>query len=253
MAKAMITFVICILMIFQDIMAKPMEEDDAPVRQESIWPNGVVPYTIVSKYEQSEVDIIKDAMDKITKRTSLNGEECIVFKQRDSEENFIQIYHTEGSFVVLGNEEPNAEPNNKCYSRVGMTGKGQPVALGKKCITQGTVMHILLHTLGLWHEESRADRDKYIDIDWSNIQDSHAGNFEALNIEQFDMPYDYDSIMHSTSTSFAKDKKNPTLIPRGDATIGQRIYLSANDINKIRKLYGCKGEKKVVIARPFSV
>ena len=55
--------------------------------------------------------------------------------------------------------------------------------------------HELAHTLGFWHEQSRSDRDSYIQINWANIQDGEADQFYAHNEANHYGPCDFDSVM----------------------------------------------------------
>jgi hypothetical protein len=65
---------------------------------------------------------------------------------------------------------------HRCWSYVGRFGGPQIVALqppdknGPNCLGgEGRSIHELLHALGIFHEQSRADRDQYIDVKFENI------------------------------------------------------------------------------------
>lgn len=47
----------------------------------------------------------------------------------------------------------------------------QVVSLAPTCLQKGPgiVLHELMHVLGFWHEHSRADRDRYIRVNWNEI------------------------------------------------------------------------------------
>lgn len=82
------------------------------------------------------------------------------------------------NFALKTDQKPDGDyvhvvkgKNNGCNSHVGKIGGGQVLNLQSPgCIEEGIVMHELLHALGLYHEQSRQDRDDYIDIIWENIK-----------------------------------------------------------------------------------
>lgn len=83
------------------------------------------------------------------------------------------------------------------------------------CAYVGIVEHELMHALGFWHEQSRTDRDRFIQINWRNIQSGMEHNFEKYTqreIQFLGEGYDYRSIMHYGSHAFAKGSQ-PTIVP----------------------------------------
>ncbi|KAG5852498.1 hypothetical protein ANANG_G00063060 [Anguilla anguilla] len=104
----------------------------------------------------------------------------------------------------------------------------------------GVTAHELMHALGFLHEQSRADRDKYVTILWANIWKDRVRNFGKYKTNNMDMPYDYSSIMHFGKFAYSEDGE-PTIIPKKNpnARMGQIFGPSAMDKLKINKLYKC--------------
>lgn len=58
----------------------------------------------------------------------------------------------------------------RCCSFVGKRGNGpQAISIGKNCDKFGIVVHELGHVVGFWHEHTRPDRDKHVQIINKNI------------------------------------------------------------------------------------
>ena len=75
-----------------------------------------------------------------------------------------------------------------------------------------TIMHEFMHALGLYHMQSRPDRDNYVEIKWDNIQSGKEGNFQKCDsCLTYDVGYDAKSFMHYRSYYFAIDNSKPTI------------------------------------------
>lgn len=122
-------------------------------------------------------------------------------------------------------------PAGGCSSAVGRRGGQQFVNLAPGCTT-GNTIHEIGHVVGMWHEQSREDRDAFVTINWANIQAGFEHNFNQHVTDGDDVgPYDYGSIMHYPRTAFSVGGGAETITPTDpSANIGQRTALSAGDI-----------------------
>jgi astacin len=127
-------------------------------------------------------------------------------------------------------------PSTGCWSYVGMQGGKQQIGLADGCST-GNTIHEIGHAIGLWHEQSRIDRDDYVTILYENIIPSTIFNFDKHISDGMDIgDYDYASIMHYPRKAFSKNGED-TIVPKGDQVIGQRSTLSEADISSVEFMY----------------
>jgi hypothetical protein len=129
------------------------------------------------------------------------------------------------------------EARDGCWSSVGKQSGKQIISLGAGCGT-GAAIHEIGHAIGLWHEQSREDRNKFVTIHEANVIPKNLHNFKQHISDGDDLgKYDYESIMHYPSKAFSKNGQDTIVPKQSGVTIGQRIELSAGDIAAVKELY----------------
>lgn len=173
---------------------------------------------------QQQKNLLSDAIEQFKKHT------CIRFYPRASEEDRV---------VFVNNP-------TGCWSHVGKTGGAQPINLQVPgCMGKvGTVMHEILHAVGMYHEQNRFDRNKYVKINFNNIAVDKHINFEMLSeteISSYGVDYDINSVLHYSAYAFASNPNSPTIESRTSSALtekmGQRDGFSKGDIEKINAMY----------------
>lgn len=155
---------------------------------------------------------------------------CIDFKPYEGEKSFIKFVKRNG-----------------CFSSVGDQQNGQILSLGPGCDHKAVIEHELLHALGFYHEQSRTDRDDYVNIWLDQVTPGLEHNFNKYNddfITDQNTPYDYESVMHYRPFSFNQNDSIPTIttkIPEFYNIIGQYLDFSEMDTLRLNRMYNCSG------------
>jgi hypothetical protein len=183
------------------------------------WTEGIVPYD-VDRSLAADDPRVRQAIEHWQQATA------IVFVQRTARN---RSQHPD--YLLFGFFE------DACWSSVGRQGGEQLLSVGSGCAA-GNVIHELGHALGLWHEQSREDRARFVTVVAENILPSMEHNFDQHVRDGDDLgEYDYQSIMHYLPDAFSRNGE-PTLVPtRPGVQIGQRQGLSPGDCRAIGAMY----------------
>lgn len=189
--------------------------------QQFRWPNATMPFTIDASLPNQQR--VRDAIAHWEANTRIRFVERTAANAAQHP-NFVEF-----------------RPGGGCSSNIGRRGVGrQFITLGASCTT-GNTIHEIGHSLGLWHEQSREDRDTFVNIVFANITAGLEHNFTQHISDGDDLgPYDYGSIMHYPASAFSSNGEATIValqpLPPG-VVMGQRVALSQGDINGIHQLY----------------
>ena len=198
----------------------------------NLWPGGTVPYEWDANVTAGNRTLMLDSMAAIQAVANIH------FVVRVAQPNYLHIQNGTG--------------NN---SYVGTIGGAQTVNIFNWNF-KFIMCHELIHALGVWHEQSRADRGTYVTVNYANIQTTYAGNYNIVSSAATVGPFDFDSVMLydacsfstccaagftcSCATSCAAMQTLPAYAAF-QSGMGQRTHLSTGDIEGLRSRYGCPG------------
>ena len=193
------------------------------------WPNATVPYAFADDWDDPAIVGDENGAMRVTILAAIDEIEAVTavrFVPRTSQDDYLRFRDGDG-----------------CSSYVGRQGGRQDVNLALGCNNTWIVVHEIMHALGFNHEQSRDDRDGFVQIQWDNIRDGKAHNFEVADYSWDFRPYDFDSLMHYGRNDFCKRDAadacvGPTIITVPSGTpIGQRSRMSTTDIAGINRIY----------------
>jgi uncharacterized protein (TIGR03437 family) len=192
-------------------------ESTGVIWQSLLWPNGVIPYTIDPLFSAAQRAEILEAIRHWNENTPIR------LIERTNETNGVQFLTDNDAY--------------SCRSTIGMSTRAQ-ILLPQGCGLVA-IIHEIGHTVGLWHEHTRTDRNRFVTIVYENMERRYASQFDERAGNARDLgPYDFSSIMHYGPWDFGSEPSAQVMetVPAGIEFGGVR-RLSAGDLAAVRTMY----------------
>lgn len=183
-----------------------------------LWTNAEVPYSISNSIPSAQAQSIHSVIQLLEQTTRVR---------------FIKATNEKDRLTFKAGGE-------HCYSNVGRIGGEQYIVLNSQC-GFSQILHETLHALGLYHEQSRPDRDDHIMIMWENIEERFHEQFKKmppLHFSLSDAEFDITSIMMYPPQAFSRFPEEPSILTINGEIYTPKTTLSSGDIEKIKILYG---------------
>lgn len=200
---------------------------DAVPRSFSISPSpynlwAMVRFTYNSNLTTSEENKIASALHEIESNTN------------------VRFYNATGKPTVdptYGFEYPyidffSTDGDDVSSSYLGRVGGRQQVSLADfafSSFTNRTIIHEILHALGMRHEHTRTDRNSHVIVNYSNLTSSGSANFQIPSTNYYQQgAYDFNSIMGYGSLTSSSSIVHDTSQPMYTKLDGSLIYASSS-------------------------
>lgn len=183
----------------------------------SRWPESKIYYTVASNMGSINTTKITNAVAEYNDKTNTQ------WIPRTNQTNYVEF--------IFG-----SSTGYDGWASIGFVGGKQNISLDQN-ISLGSVIHEMGHTVGLYHEHCRKDRDQYVSIQWNNIQSGQSYNFDIYNSGTDIGTFNINSVMMYWPNSYSKNGL-PT-IKKADNTsfTYNRTGFTAGDITTINTMY----------------
>lgn len=195
-----------------------------------LWSNGQVYYKYSNSVSEKQRKQFREALNHIRDKSDT----CL---------RFFQV--TPSSPPESRNHILVTTKDDGCYSYVGRIGGQQVLNLNPKygCWNDNVIIHEVLHALGMLHQHQNLNRDKYVKVIKANILNQMRFAFKKYKntvATNFNVGYDFDSIMHLPNKAFSKNSK-PTLerLNRPNYVLGSTVGMSRYDSYRLKNMYNC--------------